>query len=470
MARPPVAASAFLALAFATGCGDGEPLALELDATSVESKLVPLVASSHELAIVSLTAPPSEGLRAALADAAHRGVLVRVSMVEGDYVATIATMQALETDGVDADVVEAVPGDVVAVIDAAAFVPEGTKLKKKTNASTVAALRTELEALLEPPLPELASDKLAPPETVRVLQMPEASSARLVQVLAAAATSIDLSVYQVGDRRVIGALKDAAARGVKVRVMAEPKTVTGASYDALAAELGGAGIAVQPTPPYFDDSHNVDHAKFIVVDDAELLLGSGNLVRSGIGGETLDTYDTRDVWIEDTRAASLTEARVLFDADWSRTPTAGTAFDRLVVTPDNASERIRAMVDEADERVLVENQFFSDKDLLARLAAAVERGVTVEVLVGYQPWLDDPPPNQSAIDQLVAAGAEAAYFSRHYLHGKLLVADGRAFVGSQNFTKGGLVRNRELGVVLDDEALVAELAASFAADAAHPDH
>lgn len=464
---------ATLSALLCAGCGPGEPATAEMLATAIESKLVPLVAASEERVFANLAAPPSDALRSALAAAAHRGVLVRVLMVEGGYETTIETMQLLETDGVDADVRQGdgLPG-VVAVVDDAAWVVSGSppKLKKTTSKAKVVAHVAKLETLLEPSLPELPPEGLAPPETVRVLRMPDASCARLLQVLDAADGSIDVSVYQIGDRRVIAALEDAAGRGVKVRVMAEPKTVTGSSYDAMAAELQAAGIAVQSTPPYFHDDHNVDHAKFVIVDDTELLLGSGNLVRSGLGGETVDAYDARDIWIEDTRAQSVSEARALLDADWSRVPSTATAFDALVVTPDNAAARIGELVDGASERVLVENQFFSDKDLVGRLIAARQRGVAVRVLLGYQPWLDDPPPNQATLDKLLAAGIEAAYFSRHYLHGKLLVADDRAFVGSQNFTKGGLVRNRELGVILSQGELVADLAAMFDADAAEPDH
>jgi len=62
----------------------------------------------------------------------------------------------------------------------------------------------------------------------------------------------------------------------------------------------------------------------------------------------------------------------------------------------------------------------------------------------------------------------ADFFTAHYLHGKVVVADDQAFVGSQNFTKGGLVNNRELGSVLTSSAIVTALAKSFTTDQSHP--
>jgi phosphatidylserine/phosphatidylglycerophosphate/cardiolipin synthase-like enzyme len=69
---------------------------------------------------------------------------------------------------------------------------------------------------------------------------------------------------------------------------------------------------------------------------------------------------------------------------------------------------------------------------------------------------------------LTAAGIPATYFTAHYLHGKCVVGDATAFVGSQNFTNGGLGNNRELGELLRSSAIVDELAKSFLADERSP--
>jgi phosphatidylserine/phosphatidylglycerophosphate/cardiolipin synthase-like enzyme len=102
------------------------------------------------------------------------------------------------------------------------------------------------------------------------------------------------------------------------------------------------------------------------------------------------------------------------------------------------------------------------------LTAAKRRGVDVQVLLGNQPGFGGtPPPNQKAIDELNAAGIPAQFFTRHYLHGKVVVADNQAFVGSQNFTAGGLLNNRELGEQLSNPEIVKALANMFADDAIH---
>ena len=207
-----------------------------------------------------------------------------------------------------------------------------------------------------------------------------------------------------------------------------------------------------------------------MIDDKELLFGTGNMVRSGLGGVTLGPYQNRDFWIEDGRAASVSAARALFDADLARKSTTGLDMSALVLTPDNADQKIGALIDGAQHRLFVYNQSLSDDDFTGRIVRAKQRGVDVHVLLGYQPGFgSSPPANDPALAKLTAAGATAQYLKSHYLHGKAIVADDRAYLGSQNFTNGGLQVNREVGEIFDDADVVKTLAATFAKDEASPE-
>jgi phosphatidylserine/phosphatidylglycerophosphate/cardiolipin synthase-like enzyme len=207
----------------------------------------------------------------------------------------------------------------------------------------------------------------------------------------------------------------------------------------------------------------------MVVDGRELVFGSGNMVRSGLGGNPALEFCNRDFWIRDTRSAQVAQAAKLFDDDWNRRSTLAGTFDLLVLSPDNDEAQIGGLVDGAQQRVFVYNQSLSDASLISSLIAAKNRGVDVRVLLGDQPSLgNSPPPNQAALDQLSSAGVPAGFFTAHYLHGKVIVADGSAFVGSQNFTAGGLRNNRELGEITTSAPIVDALAALFVADQASP--
>ena len=114
------------------------------------------------------------------------------------------------------------------------------------------------------------------------------------------------------------------------------------------------------------------------------------------------------------------------------------------------------------------NQSLKDPDIEAALIAAKKKGCDVRVLLGFQPGFGGPPANQPAIDALKAAGIPAGFFTRHYLHAKGVIAGNKAWLGSQNFTAGGLLNNRELGEILDDPSAVALLQKTFLDDQARP--
>jgi len=155
----------------------------------------------------------------------------------------------------------------------------------------------------------------------------------------------------------------------------------------------------------------------------------------------------------------------VFDADWARTSTNASTVPDLVVTPDNADDTIGAFIDGAKKRLYVYNQSLSDSDFIGRIIAAKKRGVDVQVLLGYQPAFGGQPPNAPAIAQLKAAGIDAQYLQKHYLHAKAIVADGEVYLGSQNFTNGGLRNNREMGEILSDATAVSTVVTTFQADA-----
>ena len=407
-------------------------------------------------------------LLAHLTAACKRGVDVHVYVVvpKPGHPQTVLASEGLEASGVDimVDRKTKLPGFLALADDTLLVSTTGNTDQDAAHVSAAAdkfvAATTE-DTSGSPPA--LGSDGTA------LMIMPDAGAGPIVSLIASAKTSIDLEIYQLQSPAAIAALADAEARGVTVRVMLEPKTVGSQNYAQAKALLTAAGIAVQPTPPAFDASHNVDHAKFMVLDGKQLVYGSGNLVRSGLGGNPAREFDNRDFWIRDTRSAVVAEAQSVFVADWARTSTSSLAFDHLVLTPDNAAPSLLDLIDGAKQRVYVYNQSLNDAATLEHLVSAQQRGVDVHVLLGMQPGFGGAPPaNQPAIDQLTGAGAKAQFFTADYLHGKVIVADDQAFVGSQNFTSGGLKNNRELGEILAGKAVVDALATRFTADEATP--
>lgn len=300
---------------------------------------------------------------------------------------------------------------------------------------------------------------------VSIWKMPDGGYQPFVDKLNGATKSIDLSCYLMTEPHVVQALKDAAGRGVAVRVMLEPDPVSNgqtSNFEQMKADLEAAGVQVEATPPKFDSDHDVDHAKFMVIDGQESLIGTGNLVKSSLGGSSFEK--NRDFWLDDTRAETASETEQLFNADWNRQDTSGIDFQNLVVSPDNGDAKLLDFIDGAKQSLQVYNQELADSTILEHLIAAKQRGVDVQVLTAHPE--SGPDRNADAIKKLQAAGIDAKEMTNNYLHAKAMVADDRAFVGSQNFSFNAMLKNRELGEIIDDPNVVGQLRQWFMDDEA----
>ena len=102
-----------------------------------------------------------------------------------------------------------------------------------------------------------------------------------------------------------------------------------------------------------------------------------------------------------------------------------------------------------------------DPEVMRAIEDATRRGVRVRLIMSGQP--NDDNGKQRA--ELAKAGVQVRLLNRLYVHAKMVLVDGQqAFVGSENFTATSLDQNREVGIVVDDPAVLARIEKTFAAD------
>lgn len=292
---------------------------------------------------------------------------------------------------------------------------------------------------------------------LQVFVEPAAGEAPVLHAIETAQRSVWVEVYLLTDRNVINALEDAAQRGVQVRVLLElnPYGAGTVSPQETLQELQAAGVQAEGA----DSVYHYTHEKAIISDGATLLILTANLTKSALGGSSY--ADNREYGIVDSTAADVQEAIGIFQADWQRT-TPTLSDPNLVVSPVNARARILAFISGAHTTLLVEDEEMYDHQSEDALIAAAQRGVTVEVV------LPEPSGSSGAdsdISRLLQGGVHVRYISNVYMHAKMMVADGHlAFVGSENFSATSLDENRELGILIADQTVIATLTQTFQQD------
>lgn len=273
---------------------------------------------------------------------------------------------------------------------------------------------------------------------------PAAGVAPVVRLIDGARRSVDVEVYLLTERDVLAALERAQARGVSVRVMLEPHPYGGGAGNREAFDrLAGDRIAVKPTRHRFKYTHE----KAIVVDDAVALISTANFTHSAF------THN-REYGYVDRAPQDVREIAAIFTADWQRQPVTP-SVPRLVVAPDNARTKLLALIRSATRTLRVQDEACSDPEVIAALQDRMRAGVAVTVQL----------QEAREVKRLAQKGLPVRRMRGHYLHAKAIVADdARAYVGSVNLTENSLDHNRELGILLDDPAIVGALDRVMQAD------
>ena len=283
---------------------------------------------------------------------------------------------------------------------------------------------------------------------------PGAGFSPVYRLIGRARHYIDITMYEFSDTAAEHDLATAARRGVRVKVILDrqERSTNSAAYHYLA----GHGVTVTWSPPAFEYTHQ----KTIVIDGATALIMTANL--------TSRYYPTsRDFLIEDTKHADLSAITAVFNADFAHRPVQPGDGRDLVWSPANAQGTLLGLINAATRSLRVYSEEMGDTTIEDALIKAAHRGVHVKVC-----GENTGGEYNSAFARLARAGVQISYYSSpsgFYIHGKAVEADygthhARAFIGSENFSSTSLHRNRELGLVTADPAVLASLAKTFRTD------
>jgi cardiolipin synthase A/B len=272
----------------------------------------------------------------------------------------------------------------------------------------------------------------------------------VLDFIASAHQSLDVEIYELTDRRIVSALEEASARGVQVRVLAEPLPGGKAVNASTMADLARRGVATRDTSPAF----RLTHEKAMVADGNSALVMSMNLV-----AETFDS--SRDFGIYDSDTADVAEIEAVFQADWERAPV-DLSDQMLIWSPENSRSRMLTLINSATSTLDVYAEELTDRDTLSALNSASSAGVRVRLLMTDTGSHDPARPGRATLE---AAGAQVRLQSKPFVHAKIIIADGAAaFAGSENLTAASLDDNRELGLLTFDSATIGVLSQTFAED------
>ncbi len=296
--------------------------------------------------------------------------------------------------------------------------------------------------------PPPACDAWVPrPAEPEVLIGPVGLEGRLVGLMNSAESELVLMMYQLSCNGCVTGLINAHNRGVNVRVLLDgAQTVNTNAKNQLTA----AGVNVKDAPAEFN--HN--HAKVMIVDGAVAVVMSANMNGYSMSSE-------RNYGVIDTDPQDVEQLLAIFERDWSGSGAIDTSCTRLIISPENARERLVELIQSATERLDLAVMYVSDNGVKNAIKAKLMQGVPTRILLAHPEWIDGNPETAA---ELSALGAETRYLYTLELHAKLVLADGVPFVGSENLSYNALENNREVGVLVTEPGPAATIQQQFEAD------
>ncbi len=250
------------------------------------------------------------------------------------------------------------------------------------------------------------------------------------QFVAGARRTLDCEVYEVTSQSLADGLGAAAQRGVRVRMILEPKAWSTALVERE------AGVEVLPTPRV-----DLDHTKSCVRDagtpEAAVMVGTANW-----SGAASTTDADLELVLPGSDAAARQVSAVI-EADIEGRPVPAPALStslqagEAVISPYDSRLLLSRFLQAPATRLLATSEELRDPGLVGLLERAA----------GREPVAVAAPPSEPT-----PTGALRCW-SPLYIHAKLFVlwrggVPSLAFLGSENLSSQSLDGNREIGVIV----------------------
>lgn len=321
--------------------------------------------------------------------------------------------------------------------------------------------------------------------SIRFLVDGEAYFSRLETVIAQAQHSIDIRSYIFDNDDVslkLAWLLRSKSEATDVRILVDgladifaPQSDSYSMPDDVLLPSSISGFLTyeshidfrKQTNPWFTS----DHAKLTVVDGKTAFIGGMNIGREY-------RYDWHDLMME-VEGPIVNRLQYEFDISWARSGWLGdigwllTAIKgypqsdaesgipiRVLTTNAINSQLYHAQIAairRAQQRIYIQNAYFSDDKILYELVKARHRGVDVRIILSED---NDSGilglSNQKTIVTMLHHGLRV-YVYPGMTHVKAAVYDGWACLGSANFDKLSLQINQEINLAFSDPATVEAL-------------
>lgn len=276
---------------------------------------------------------------------------------------------------------------------------------------------------------------------------------RADDMISSAKHSVLLEMYELGNLREIALLEQKADSGILVLALLDGSEKQTAK---AIPELEAHHVKVQVATSPLIQKGGIQHAKMLVIDDSQVLIGGMNWGTGSVENADADVYE---------EGTTANEAQSVFEADWRQLGASLPAevTDETISSPDILSGKplLSAILTDLDQAKTIQAAFFelSNHELINKLAERAKAGANVQVLLDTRM---EKQINSKAAKALSSAGVQVQFYpSNQVLHAKMIVTDSVVIVGSANGSYDAFTRNHELDLLMSDSSVLKQAQADF---------
>ncbi len=297
------------------------------------------------------------------------------------------------------------------------------------------------------------TDRLRPMEAYQQVQnlsliiQPGDSFFPIVNAIDTAKHAIKMTIFRMDDPIVLDALSYAVARKVKVQALVAPASKGWTKRNKkLVDDLSKLGIEVRMARSRKEkEKVKRYHYKMMMIDDQQLMILTFNPTQKNL-------HYARDFGILVRDQEITTELNRLFDADWH-----GETFRPrnlpLVISPYNSRKKLIALLNSAERSIRILDAKVQDQEVMGLLLRKAAGGCDVKI-ISRDTYYDE-----------VVQNFRVRQLARYKLHAKCVVVNStRFFVGSQNLRKVSMDQRREVGIIIEDDAMARRIERVFDED------
>jgi len=352
--------------------------------------------------------------------------------------------------------------------------------------------------------------------TITAFVSPDNSYETIVQELRNARCSIDINMYEFTDPSLCNELVAALQRNVAVRLFMEGSPIGGIDdrekyiLTQIATEGGEVRFIVSDTKNHVNARYQFDHAKYMIIDNETVIVESCNWAKTGV--PTNPTYGNREWGMIIRNKEVALKFMSVFNDDYAPTRIDSYAIEQMnfslpsdfslnnmiptgsyhprfnattfegsfvitpVFSPDSSEQALLDAIDTATTCIYVQQLYIytnwsqTMSPLVDHLIIKADQGVTVKVILNYNPGFEDDARLNETTTVLEDHGISVKILSTDWapfatVHNKGMIIDNKTvLISSINWNEQSVRKNREAGVLVENQEVASYYAAVFQAD------